>query len=133
MRVADIMRTSLKTIAADATITDAVAALTDAKINALPVIDRYGRAVGVCSTRDVLQAESRCRTAVERNQLFEQGLVLEIMTAWPTTVKPYMELREVAREMLRCGVPRFFVELEGALVGVVSQTDIVAAVASALV
>jgi CBS-domain-containing membrane protein len=133
MRVADIMRTSLQTINAEATIADAVAALTDAQVNAMPVIDRHGRAVGVCSTRDVLQAESRCHTAAERDRLFERGLVLEIMTAWPATVKPYMDVREVAREMARSGVPRFFVELEGALVGVVSQTDIVAAVASARV
>ncbi|MBI1966513.1 MAG: CBS domain-containing protein, partial [Gemmatimonadetes bacterium] len=61
-------------------------------VSALPVIDRFGRAVGVLSTRDVLQA---------------------------------------AREMLYFNVQRLFVEERGALVGVISQTDIVDAVAGA--
>jgi CBS domain-containing protein len=133
MRVAELMQTNLKTIAADATIADAVDALTGAQVSALPVLDRYGRAVGIVSTRDVLQAESQCDTAQVRERLFERTLVLEIMTPWPTTVDPDADVRQAAQQMLYLNVQRLFVEFDGALVGVISQTDIVGAVATARV
>ena len=133
MKVDDIMRTTLHTIAAEATVADAVAALTDAGVSALPVIDRHGRAVGICTTRDVLAAETRCHDTVEHDLLFERTLVLGIMTPWASTARPDEDVRTVARRMVDQKVQRLFVEEEGALVGVVSQTDIVAAVAGARV
>jgi CBS domain-containing protein len=131
MRVAEIMQTNLKTISADATVADAVDALTEAQVSALPVLDRLGRAVGIVSTRDVLQAESQCETPVIRERLFEKTLVLEIMTPWPATVDLDADVRHAAQQMLYLNVPRLFVEFDGALVGVISQTDIVGAVATA--
>ena len=133
MRVADIMRTNLKTIDADATVADAVASLTETGVSALPVVDRLGRAVGICSTQDVLAAEGRCQGPVAREQLFEKTLVLEIMTPWSATANPDEDVRLVARRMLDQKVQRLFVEAHGTLVGVVSQTDIVGAVAATLV
>lgn len=133
MNVAEIMQTNLKTIGTDATVANAVAALTESGVSALPVLDRLGRAVGVCSTRDVLLAERRCHDPVARERLFERTMVLEIMTPWPATAHPEEDVREVAQRMLDAKVQRFFVENGGALVGVVSQTDIVAAVAAARV
>lgn len=130
MRVADIMRTSLKTIDAEASVADAVAALTECGVSALPVLDRHGRAVGVCSTRDIIAAEARCHDPVAREQLFEKTLVLEVMTPWPATTHPDEDVRKVAKRLLEEKVQRLFVEEKGALVGVVSQTDIVAAVAA---
>lgn len=132
MRVSEIMRTSLKTISADASVADAVAALAESGVSALPVLDRAGRAVGICSTRDVLAAERRAGAA-GRDQLFERTLVLEIMTPWSATTGPDEDVRQVARRMLDQKVQRLFVEEHGTLVGVVSQTDIVAAVAATLV
>lgn len=133
MKVAELMQTSLKTISANATVGEAVDALTEAQVSALPVLDSFGRAVGIVSTRDVLRAESLCETPEVRAHLFEQTLVLEIMTAWPGTVDPNTTVRAAAQEMLYLNVPRLFVEFEGALVGVISQTDIVGAVATAKV
>ncbi len=129
MKVADIMRTKLQTIDAEATVADAIAVLMDEGVSALPVIDRHGRAVGICSTRDVLAAESRCHDPADRELLFERTLVLSIMTAWARTAHPGEEVRVVARRMIDEKVQRLFVEDRGALVGVISQTDIVAAVA----
>ena len=45
----------------------------------------------------------------------------------------HLDVRVAAQEMLYLNVQRLFVEYEGALVGVVSQTDIVGAVATAKV
>jgi CBS domain-containing protein len=66
-----------------------------------------------------------------RERLFEQTLVLEIMTPWPATIDADTDVRQAAQEMLYLNVPRLFVEFDGALVGVISQTDIVGAVATA--
>lgn len=131
MKVAELMRTDLKTISVDATVSGAVDALATTQVSALPVIDRLGRAVGVLSTREILKAESACKNARERDRLFEQTLVLEIMAPWPVTISPGDDVQEAAREMLYLEVQRLFVEENGALVGVISQTDIVGAVATA--
>jgi CBS domain-containing protein len=133
MKVAELMRTKLKTISADATVADAVAALAEAEVSALPVLDRYGRAVGVLSTREILKAEHGLQSSRARNRLFDDTLVLEIMAPWPVTVVPEMDVRDAAREMLYLEVQRLFVEENGALVGVISQTDVVGAVATAKV
>lgn len=133
MKVAEIMQTSLRMIAVEATIADAVRTLADAQVSALPVLDRNGRAVGIVSTRDVLKAESGCRDGFERDELFDRTLVMEMMSSWPMTIDPDLDVRQAAQEMLYLNVQRLFVEYDGALVGVISQTDIVAAVATAKV
>jgi CBS domain-containing protein len=133
MKVAELMQTNLKTISTEATIADAVVVFAEAQVSALPVIDRLGRAVGVVSTREILKAEGACDSPVVRERLFERTRVLEIMTPWPTTIDPDLDIRQAAQEMLYLNVQRLFVEFDGALVGVLSQTDIVGAVATAKV
>jgi CBS domain-containing protein len=133
MKVAELMQTNLKTINVDATIADAVVAFAQSQVSALPVLDRLGRAVGVVSTREILKAESACDSPLMRERLFEQTRVLEIMTPWPTTIDADLDVRQAAQEMLYLNVQRLFVEFDGALVGVISQTDVVGAVATAKV
>lgn len=133
MFVSDIMRTNLRTIGTDATVAEAVEVFARSGVSALPVLDRHGRAVGICSTRDILEAEANCYDQLSREHLFERTLVLEVMTPWPETTSPRDDVRAVAQRMLDGKVKRLFVEDRGALVGVISQTDIVAAVAAARV
>lgn len=133
MKVAELMQTSLKTISTEATIADAVVVFAEAQVSAVPAIDRLGRAVGVVSTREILKAESACDSPLARERLFERTRVLEIMTPWPVTIDPDFDVRLAAQEMLYLNVQRLFVEFDGALVGVISQTDIVGAVATAKV
>ena len=131
MKVAELMQTELKTISVDATIADAVDALTEAKVTAMPVVDRFGRAVGVIATRDILRAESTFSSERARDVLFERTAVLEVMSPWPPTITPDVGIKEAAQQMLYLDAQRLFVEYEGALVGVISQSDIVGAVARA--
>ena len=133
MKVAELMQTNLTTISTEASIADAVVVFTEAQVSAVPVIDRLGRAVGVVSTREILKAESACDSPRARERLFERTRVLEIMTSWPITIGPDLDVRVAAQEMLYLNVQRLFVEFDGALVGVISQTDIVGAVATAKV
>jgi CBS domain-containing protein len=130
MKVAELMHAGLKTISADATVADAVAALAEARVSALPVLDRMERAVGVLTAREVLRAEHAMKSPRARDRLFDETLVREIMAPWPVTIAPDAEVRDAAREMLYLEVQRVFVEDAGRLVGVISQTDIVGAVAT---
>jgi CBS domain-containing protein len=133
MKVAELMQTNLRTIGVDARVSDAVRILAEAQVSALPVIDWYGRAVGIVSTREVLKAESACVDEREWERLLDRTPVLEVMASWPTTIEPDLDVRQAAQEMLYLNVQRLFVEYDGALVGVISQTDIVGAVATAKV
>ncbi len=131
MIVRDLMQHQLKTVASDATVAEAVAALVAAHVSALPVLDRLGRAVGVISARDILTAERDHPDPGPRERLFEETLVLEIMQAWPQTVAPDVDVRDATERMLGLGTQRLFVEENGALVGVISLTDIARAFALA--
>jgi CBS domain-containing protein len=133
MKVSELMRTDLKTISAEATVAEAVRTLVASGVSALPVLDRFGRAVGVLSAREILKAESGRQSPRARDRLFDETVVLEIMAPWPVTITPENDVRDAAREMLYLEVQRLFVEENGALVGVISQTDIVGAVATAKV
>ncbi len=130
MRVADLMQRDVKTVPEDANIAEAVAALADAHVSGLPVVDGAGKIVGVVSTTDILEAEAETADAAERERLFDVTEVSEIMTRQPRLIGPAADLRAAAQQMLRQDVHRLFVEERGELVGVISQTDIVRAVAT---
>jgi CBS domain-containing protein len=131
MKVADIMRSTLETIGPDDTVAAAVTALADQHVSGLPVVEHRDRLVGVISTTDVLQLLSEASETERRGDILGTTLVREIMTAKPVTVAPDLDVHDAARQMLYGEIHRVFVEYDGALVGVLSQSDIVGAVASA--
>lgn len=131
MKVADLMQADLKTVAPDATVAEAVQVLADSHVSALPVVDGSGKLVGVLSTTDILNASAETGDQEERNRLFEGTMVREIMTSRPLTVELDTEIKEAAQQMLYLEIHRLFVEDQGRLVGVISQSDIVRAVALA--
>lgn len=131
MKVAELMQTKLKTVTDDTTVAEAIVTVADGHVSAVPVLNRRGQFVGVLSTTDVLQAQADCRDAEERERLFRETLVRDIMTADVQTVEPDDEVKDVAQRMLYLEVHRLFVVYDGQLVGVVSQSDIVRAVATA--
>lgn len=130
MKVADIMRTDVKTVDLDATVGEAIATLADVHVSALPVTDSHGRIVGVLSTTDILGALSETTEPDVREQLFDEP-VRDVMTPRSRVIGPDADVLEAAQAMLRLDVHRLFVESHGRLVGVISQTDIVATVATA--
>jgi CBS domain-containing protein len=131
MKVADLMQTNLKTIGLDETVAGAVVMLAEQHVSGLPVVDHRGRLVGVISTTDVLDLLAESLDAERRGKVLEETLVREIMTAKPITVDPDTDVHEAARQMLYGEIHRLFVEYDDALVGVVTQSDIVGAVAGA--
>ncbi len=129
MRVRELMQTKVQTVRPDDAVNDAVVTLTDAHVSALPVVDETGHMIGVISSTDILTSEAEARDAVEREALFEQMMVRDIMTPRPLTVTSEADVREAAQQMLYAEVHRLFVTSGNQLVGVISTTDIVRAVA----
>ena len=128
--VADIMQSAVRTVAGDTPVSDLVAVLAAAKVTGLPVVDARERVIGVVSTTDLIAAQAGRRCAAEREILMEQTPVREIMTPKPLMIESTAQIHEAARHMLYAEVRRLFVEEYGVLVGVISQTDIVRAVAT---
>lgn len=131
MKVADIMQTTVETIGPDATVADAVTTIAEQHVSGLPVVDPRGHLIGVISSTDVLQLLSEVTDPERRGNILEATTVREIMTAKPVTVDPDADVHDAARQMLYGEIHRLFVEYDGALVGVVTQSDIVGVVAGA--
>ena len=128
MRVAELMQRNVRTIAGEANVAEVVLSLADAHVSGLPVVDKGGRMIGVVSSTDVLAAEAESPGL--RRDVLEETSVREIMTARPYTVMPDQDVREAARQMLYADVHRLFVVEGDRLLGVISTTDIVRAVAT---
>jgi CIC family chloride channel protein len=130
MRVRELMQKDVKTVEPEAAVNDAVVGLSDSHISALAVVDGMGRMVGVISSTDILTSEAEAQDAVEREALFEQMMVRDIMTPRPLTVSPDADVREAAQQMLYAEVHRLFVTSNEHVIGVISTTDIMRAVAT---
>jgi CBS domain-containing protein len=131
MRVADIMHTTLETIGPNQTVAEAVVTLAEQHVSGLPVVEGRNRLVGVISMSDVLQLLSESVDSERRGEILDSTLVRDVMTVKPVTVDPDLDVHDAARQMLYREIHRVFVEYEGVLVGVLSQSDIVGAVAGA--
>ncbi|HWA16076.1 MAG TPA: CBS domain-containing protein [Gemmatimonadales bacterium] len=129
MRVADLMQEKVVTVNPETTIGEAIAAMADAHVSALPVVTSNGQVVGVISSSDILGAEAEVESAEGRASLFETTMVEELMTRSPQVIEPQASVQEAAKRMLYTEVHRLFVTEEDRLVGVISATDIVRGVA----
>jgi chloride channel protein, CIC family len=130
MRVAELMQRKVKTVGSEASIAAAIVSLADAHVSGMPVVDGAGKVIGVLSTTDLLTAEAEVDDPVARQTLFENTAVREIMTPRPYTIEPGADIREAARQMLYADVHRLFVAEGDQVIGVISTTDIVRAVAT---
>jgi CBS domain-containing protein len=95
------------------------------------VVDGRRRLLGVITASDVVAAIAESESPQERERLFEATRVREIMTAKAQVVSVDAEVAEAARTMLYLEVHRLFVVDGAELVGVISQSDISGAVATA--
>ena len=130
LTVADIMQSDVRTIGEDAPVAEAIVALADSHISGLPVLSRAGQLVGVVSSTDILAAEAESVEEAGLSRVVTHTRVGEIMTRHPKSVEPSVPVKVAAQEMLYLDVHRLLVVKDGQLVGVVSQSDIVRAVAS---
>ena len=130
MHVAELMQTGVQSVAPDAPVNDAALTIADAHVSGLPVVDRAGRLVGVISTTDILASEEEAESPETRAALYDNTPVRDLMTPRPVTIGPSATVNEAAQILLNADVHRLFVVDGDRLVGVLSTTDIVRAVAN---
>lgn len=131
MKVADLMQADVTTVRPDAAIAEILVLLADGHFSALPVVDDTGHILGVVSSTDVIAAEAEVQDNEARVSLLEGTRAAEIMTPGAITIDPEATVRDAARQMLYADVHRLFVVSGHRVVGVISTTDIVRAVATA--
>ena len=137
-RVKEWMSADPVTVEAQAPARDALELMIEHGIRHLPVVDSLGRVVGVISIDDLraalpLAAASGASAGTVGRVEIGGGRVGEVMTFAPHTVRAETPLAEAADLMaeLRIGcLP--VVENEGGLVGILSETDALRALAATL-
>ncbi|HZZ81165.1 MAG TPA: CBS domain-containing protein [Gemmataceae bacterium] len=143
---ADIMSKSMVIVPREMSLQGAARLLGRASVSGAPVVDDAGRCIGVISTTDFMhwvEHDQTPGTAGFKNtmsnpwQMSESidacSHVKDCMTGNPVLVKPTTRIGELARLMMEAHIHRVIV-VEGASqrpVGIVSSTDILAAVSRA--
>lgn len=118
--------------------------LAQAKVSGGPVVDKDGRCIGVVSATDFLnltekgKVPTHCKhDSIYSWQIVEaeeelEGCVEEYMNHDPVTISPKTLIGEIARMMIDAHIHRVIVVDElNRPVGIVSSTDILAAIAQA--
>jgi CBS domain-containing protein len=141
---ADLMMPNPVSLAADSSVTEAAAFLTDHGFGAAPVIDAAGRPVGVVSRSDIVWRERdsirSAASAPEHRATTSQGSctitwtdivdgelmrVSDIMTPVVFSVVPQTPALKVIEQMLERKIHRLFViDRDGTLVGTISTVDV---------
>lgn len=137
-----IMTTPVASIAADAGLADAVAAMLQRRVSGLPVVDAGGRLVGVVTEGDFLR---RAELGTRRSKpgwlqaLWNPGRaasdyvhdtgrrVADVMSAPAVAIGPEAEAPEIVETMARHAVKRLPVVEDGRLIGIVSRSDLMRA------
>jgi CBS domain-containing protein len=123
--VADYMSKRLVTLTKDTNVIDAVKKLLDHKITSAPVIDQQGRLLGMFSEKDVMSVvlESAYNQSMS-------GKVGEYMTSETISVNADSSIVDLAEKFQQSSVRSFPVFHGADLVGIVSRTDVLRALAS---
>lgn len=119
MRVGDVMRTDVPTITPEATVADALRSARRRGIRHVVVLDR-GVVVGILSDRDlkrVLGADSADAGA-------RAAPATDVMTRTVVTVSPDATVKMACDTMMQEGVSALPVLDRGALVGIITESDV---------
>lgn len=123
--VADYMSKRLVTLAKDANIVDAVKKLLDHKITSAPVVDQRGQLLGMFSEKDVM----RIVLETVYNQSMS-GKVGDYMSTEVVSVDAEASIVDLAEKFEQTSVRSLPVFQDNELVGIVSRTDVLRALAS---
>ena len=139
MKVRDIMTTDPISVRGDTRLKEAARIMVGNNVSGLPVIDDTGRLIGIVTEGDFLKQEAsrdRPYRLSLLDALFGEGeteapvaeTVAEVMTEKVATIGPDATIGEAARVMSARRVKRLpVVEGGGALVGIISRSDVVSA------
>lgn len=143
-KAVDLMSRQVVLIPKEMSLPGAAHLLGQARVSGAPVVDGEGRCIGVLSSTDFLHyAEKerhlgeKCCASINSWQIIEadklpKESVADYMTKDPVTVGPSTRIGELARMMMDAHIHRVIVVDENKRpIGIVSSTDILAAVAQA--
>ena len=131
-RVRDVMSTDVVTVGKTTSYKEVARLMTEHKVNALPVVTKSGRLVGVVSEADVLRKEERRfrrlvsgMSARRERAKAEARTAAQLMTSPVITTHPDASLASAARLMNDRHIRRMpVVDASGALIGMVSRLDL---------
>jgi CBS-domain-containing membrane protein len=142
LTAADLMSRDLVIVPQDMSLQGAARMLSRAHVSGAPVVDDKGRCVGVLSTTDFLHwvengnprsqpKESVCHAwQIFGGDAAPTDTVGSFMTADPVTVSAGANVGRLAQMMLDARIHRVIVvDADGRPIGIVSSTDVLAAVA----
>jgi len=143
MKIKNVMTPSPFTIDPEAPLATAIVVMRDRQLRHLPVVDDAGRLVGILTDRDLRSAVlapvlAEHLSAAGRRRLASVGRALEhlrvrdAMTWDAVTTTPAAELAEAAAVMLERGFGSLPVVEGGRLVGIVTERDVLRALASSV-
>ena len=127
MQVKDRMTSDPIVVTDETPFEDALRLMRDKKVRRLPVVDKYGRLVGIVAERDLLYASPSPATSLsvfEIHYLLAKMTVQEVMTKRVITVGEDCPLEEAARIMVDHKIGSLPVVTGGKLVGIITETDI---------
>jgi acetoin utilization protein AcuB len=129
MLVRDVMQTKLVTATPLTTLPEAIKLVAERRIRHLPVVDPGGSLVGIVSDRDLKRAMASAATSLEAHELrflLDRLPVAEIMTRAVVTIGPESPVEEAARLMVQKRIGAVPVVDAGDLVGILTETDVLA-------
>lgn len=146
LTAADLMSVPIVTIPYDMLLRDAGRLLMQQAISGAPVVNGEGNCVGVLSTADFVAPSGRRNNSIEQqtdisfvapwgeiiNLECSCGCVVrDYMTAGPVAVSPEAPIGQIAQIMVDAHIHRVLVAENNRPCGIVSSTDLVAAIAGA--
>jgi len=146
MRAIDVMVRDVVTVRPEAEVAEAVKLLAEHDVSALPVVDQAGNLVGVLSEADLihraeigterhrpwwLEAVTGASTLAEDFAKSHGKKVGEVMTDGVISVTEETPLSEIAALFERKCIKRVPVVKDGKLIGIVSRSNLIQALASA--
>lgn len=135
LKVKDLMTRDVLTVAPNTSIREASEMLATEHVSGMPVV-RLGKLLGIVSSRDILEfiaalpADPEAVSGGQEHGILDDHTVEEAMTRGPlTTVDPEAPANRAAEIMQAEHIHRLPVVSGDRLVGIISTTDVVKAVA----
>jgi CBS domain-containing protein len=126
MMIEEVMTRSVVALTPEQTLRDAVDLFRSKKIRHLPVV-QDSRLIGIVTDRDVKRATPSLLSGVDRDsydRVLDDTKVSQIMTRDPMTVTPDTPLKSAVKIFIERKVGALPVVADGALVGIVTQIDL---------